>query len=139
MSKISNSRIFKDIGCFLQFIWIPKIFLKIFWGNNQVAFRFLSRHFSWLKKNHNYIFWKVTQIIEDWLMLDDKFLVMVTMRGYYEVLEGKLLVTGELEDYGTIRKVSTSKEMVWYTSWIPYLWNMNQLLKQWKENLDLLH
>ena len=45
-------------------------------------------------------------------MWDDKFLSMVTMRGYDEVLEGKLLVTGELEDYGTTRKVSTSKQKV---------------------------
>ena len=47
---------------------------------------------------------------EDWLMWADKFLAKATIRGYDEVLEGKLLATGELEEDGTIRKLSKSEE-----------------------------
>ena len=47
---------------------------------------------------------------EDWLKWADKFLAKATIKGYDEVLEGKLLATGELEEDGTIRKLSKSEE-----------------------------
>ena len=47
---------------------------------------------------------------EDWFMWADKFLAKATIRGYDKVLEGKLLATGELEEDGTIRKLSKSEE-----------------------------
>ena len=47
---------------------------------------------------------------KDCLMWADKFLAKTTMAGYDEVLEGKLLATGELEEDGTIMKLSKSEK-----------------------------
>ena len=47
---------------------------------------------------------------EDWLMWADKFLAKAIIGGYDKVLEGKLFATGELEDDGTMKKLTNNEK-----------------------------
>lgn len=46
---------------------------------------------------------------DDWLMWADKFMAKATIRGYDDILNGKLLATGELDEDGTTKKLSAGE------------------------------
>ena len=47
---------------------------------------------------------------DDWLIWANKFLSKATMRGYDEVMEEKLLATGDFEEDGAMKKLANNEK-----------------------------